>query len=158
VALRYPRGKGQGVDCSGPLQDLPWGKAELRREGGDIALIGIGVGVEAAQRAAETLAAEGVEAAVLNARFVKPLDEEAICELAGRCGRVVTVEENVGLGGFGAAVLEALARRGLTQVAVRLVSVGDAFVEHGSQARLREAYGVDAAGVAKAARELLGRS
>jgi 1-deoxy-D-xylulose-5-phosphate synthase len=158
VALRYPRGKGQGVDCSGPLQDLPWGKAELRREGGDIALIGIGVGVEAAQRAAETLAAEGVEAAVLNARFVKPLDEEAICELAAACGRVVTVEENVGLGGFGAAVLEALARRGLTQVAVRLVSVGDAFVEHGSQARLREAYGVDAAGVAKAARELLGRS
>jgi 1-deoxy-D-xylulose-5-phosphate synthase len=158
VAIRYPRGKGLGVDCSGPLKELPWGKAELKREGSDVALVGIGVGVEAAMRAAETLAALGVEAAVVNARFAKPLDEELICGLAAACGRVVTVEENVAAGGFGAAVLEACARRGLSGVAVRLVSVGDVFVEHGSQARLREAYGVDAAGVAKAARELLGRS
>jgi 1-deoxy-D-xylulose-5-phosphate synthase len=156
VAIRYPRGKGQGVDCSGPLRELAWCRAELRREGGDVALVGIGVGVEAALRAAETLATDGVEAAVVNARFVKPLDEELICSLAVRCGRVVTVEENVIAGGFGAAVLETLARRGLTGVAARLVGVGDVFVEHGSQALLREAYGVDAAAVARAARALLG--
>jgi 1-deoxy-D-xylulose-5-phosphate synthase len=158
VAIRYPRGKGLGVDCAGPLKELAWGKAELRREGSDVALIGIGVCVEAAAQAAGTLAAEGVSAAVVNARFVKPLDEELICALAARCGRVVTVEENVAAGGFGAAVLEAMARRRLSNVAVRLVGVGDVFVEHGSQARLREAHGVDAAAVAMAVRELLGRA
>ncbi len=158
VAIRYPRGKGLGVDCSGPLRELPWGKGELKRQGGDLVLIGIGVGVEASLKAAETLASEGIEAAVVNARFVKPLDEDLICELAAQSGRLVTVEENVAMGGFGAAVLEALARRGMTRLAVRMVAVDDVFVEHGSQACLREAYGVDAAAVAAAARSLMGRS
>ncbi len=155
VALRYPRGRGPGADCSGPLKLLPWGKAELKREGKDILLAAIGVGVETALEAAETLAAEGIQAAVLNARFAKPLDEEQLCRLAQECGRVVTVEENVAMGGFGSAVLECLARRGLFHIPVRVVAVDDAFVEHGSPARLRELYKLDAAAVTEAARQLL---
>ncbi|BEQ15385.1 1-deoxy-D-xylulose-5-phosphate synthase [Desulfoferula mesophila] len=155
VALRYPRGKGVGVAHDEPLRILPWGKGEMRRPGKDVALIGIGVGVEACAQAAESLAQEGVEAAVVNARFVKPLDEELICEVAHTCGRLVTVEENEANGGFGSAVLELLARRGLTGIKVRVVALNDTFVEHGSQAQLRHLYGVDAQAVAEAARRLL---
>ncbi|MCB2228961.1 MAG: 1-deoxy-D-xylulose-5-phosphate synthase [Desulfarculaceae bacterium] len=155
VALRYPRGKGRGVPHGGPLKALPWGKAELRRAGKDVALIGIGVGVGAAEDAAEQLVQEGVEAAVLNARFAKPLDEEAICELAAASGRVVTVEENEAAGGFGSAVLELLSRRGLAGVRVKVVALNDVFVEHGTQSELRRIYEVDCISVAAAARELL---
>jgi len=155
VALRYPRGKGRGVPLEGPPRALPWGRAQVRREGGDVLLAGIGVGVAAAEQAAERLAQEGAQAAVVNARFVKPLDEELLCDLAVRCGRVVTVEENEAAGGFGSAVLEALARRGLSGVRVKLVALNDTFVEHGSQTELRALHQVDAAAVAAAARELL---
>jgi 1-deoxy-D-xylulose-5-phosphate synthase len=156
VALRYPRGKGLGVPLKGPPRVLPWGKARLKRQGKDVAILGVGVGVSAALEAAEHLAAEGIEAAVINARFVKPLDEELICELAAGCGRLVTVEENEAAGGFGSAVLELLARRGMAGVRVKVVALDDTFVEHGSQAELRRLYGVDATAVAAAARELLG--
>jgi len=156
VALRYPRGKGQGVAHDEPLHALPWGKGELRRQGKDVALIGIGVGVGAAMQAAQALAQEGVDAAVVNARFAKPLDEELICDLAQSCGRVVTVEENESAGGFGSAVLELLAKRGLYGVKVKVVALDNTFVEHGSQAQLRHIYGVDAEAVAAAARQLLG--
>ncbi|MBI5522666.1 MAG: 1-deoxy-D-xylulose-5-phosphate synthase [Desulfarculus sp.] len=155
VALRYPRGRGPGAALSGPPRLLEWGKAEVRREGGDVALIAIGVGVQAALAAAEELAGQGVQAAVVNARFAKPLDEELICGLAQRCQRVVTVEENVAAGGFGAAVLECLAHRGLKGVAVKVVAVNDVFVEHGSQQELRALYGVDQAAVVKAALALM---
>ena len=156
VALRYPRGKGRGVPLKGPLQVLPWGRAQQRREGKDLLLIGVGVGVIAAEEAAAHLAAEGVEAAVVNARFVKPLDEELICELAAACGRVVTVEENEAAGGFGSAVLELLARRGLSGVRVKVVALKDTFVEHGTQVELRRIYEVDCLAVEQAAHELLG--
>ncbi len=154
-ALRYPRGRGLGVALDGPLRQLPWGKAELRQAGDDLCLIGIGAGVAAAASAAAELNAQGVSVALINARFAKPLDRELILECARRCRRVVTVEENVKAGGFGAAVLEALAEAGLREVAVRLVGVDDVFVEHGSQAQLRGLYGLDATAVVQAARQLL---
>ncbi|MCA1987979.1 MAG: 1-deoxy-D-xylulose-5-phosphate synthase [Desulfarculus sp.] len=154
-ALRYPRGRGLGVALDGPLRELPWGKAELRQAGDDLCLIGIGAGVAAAASAAAELNAQGVSVALINARFAKPLDRELILECARRCRRVVTVEENVKAGGFGAAVLEALAESGLREVAVRLVGVDDVFVEHGSQAQLRGLYGLDAKAVVQAARQLL---
>jgi 1-deoxy-D-xylulose-5-phosphate synthase len=138
------------------FKKLPWGKAELRRQGEDLALIGIGVEVAVCEAAAETLAQEGVQAAVVNARFVKPLDEDLICELAGKCGRVITVEENEASGGFGSAVLEALSRRGLYGVKTRCIAVQDTFVEHGPQAQLRHNYGLDAEAVVKAALEMMG--
>ena len=156
VALRYPRGKGRGVPLEGPPRPLPWGKAQVRREGKDVVLLGVGVGVAQAEEAAEHLCLEGVEATVVNARFVKPLDEELICELAASCGRLVTVEENEAAGGFGSAVLELLARRGLSGVRVKVVAVSDVFVEHGTQKELRRLYEVDCQAVVKAVHELLG--
>jgi 1-deoxy-D-xylulose-5-phosphate synthase len=157
VALRYPRGRGPGAALNGPPRLLEWGKGQVLREGGDVALIAIGVGVQAALAAAEELAGQGMEATVVNARFAKPLDEDLICQLAAKCQRVVTVEENVAAGGFGSAVLECLARRDVRGVAVRVVAVADVFVEHGSQQELRALYGVDQAAVARAAQELLAR-
>ncbi len=155
VALRYPRGRGPGVALSGPPRLLEWGRAQVRREGKDVALMAIGVGVQAALAAAEELAGQGIEATVVNARFAKPLDEELIAGLAAQCKRVVTVEENVAAGGFGSAVLECLARRRLDHVAVRVVAVQDVFVEHGSQQQLRALYGVDQAAVVKAVSSLM---
>jgi 1-deoxy-D-xylulose-5-phosphate synthase len=155
VALRYPRGQGLGVSMEGDLKKLAWGKGEVRRKGKDVALIGIGVEVAACEAAAEELAQRGVDAAVINARFVKPLDADLICKVAGECGRLVTVEENVAAGGFGSAVLEAMSSRGVHKVKTRCIAVQDTFVEHGSQAQLRHDYGLDSEAVVNAAMELM---
>ncbi len=155
VALRYPRGRGPGVALSGPPRLLEWGRAQVRREGKDVALMAIGVGVQAALAAAEELAGQGIEATVVNARFAKPLDEELIAGLAAQCKRVVTVEENVAAGGFGSAVLECLADAGLTGVRVLRLGIPDQFIEHGPQGVLRRRYGLDAAGIVQAARQVV---
>jgi len=155
VAIRYPRGQGLGVSLDENFKTLAWGKAELRRAGNDIALIGIGADVAVCEAAAEILAGRGVDAAVVNARFTKPLDEDLICGLAEKCGKVITVEENEAAGGFGSAVLEAFSRRGITGVKTRCLAVQDTFVEHGTQAQLRHDYGLDAEAVVQAALKML---
>ena len=109
--MRYPRGNGYGVEMDAELQALPIGKAEVLRRGRDVAIVAYGATVYPALEAAELLAAEGIEAAVINARFAKPLDEELLAELARTYGRILTVEENVEAGGFGSAVLEFYANR-----------------------------------------------
>ena len=105
VAIRYPRGAGVGSSLADSLHSLPIGRGETIRSGFDVAILALGAMVLPAERAAELLAAEGISASVVNARFVKPLDERLILELASRCGAIVTVEENVKAGGFGSAVL-----------------------------------------------------
>jgi 1-deoxy-D-xylulose-5-phosphate synthase len=122
------------------------GRAELLREGTDVALIALGSMVSVAYEVAERLAAEGVSAAVLNARFVRPLDIEAISALARQCGRVVTLEENVRRGGFGELVRDALAVAGVS-VPVEVISLPDAFIEHGTQPLIRAEAGLDAESV-----------
>ena len=112
--------------------------------------------VHPALDAADELAADGIRAAVLNARFAKPIDARRIAELAKRCGALVVVEEHSPHGGLGDAVLAALAHEGVT-VPVRALGVADEVIEHGSQNEMREALGLDAAGIERAARELLGR-
>jgi 1-deoxy-D-xylulose-5-phosphate synthase len=113
--------------------------------------------VYAALQAAEELAAEGIGATVVDARFVKPLDEDLFCKLAGACGRVVTVEESALAGGFGSACLEAFERRNLlTAVQVRRLGIPDWFITHGDANKQRAELGIDAAGIAAAARELVG--
>jgi len=128
--------------------------AELLREGDDVAILAVGAMVLAAERAADALAAEGIRATVVNARFVKPLDEALILTLAERCGAIVTVEENVTIGGFGAGVLEVLAAHGQT-IPVRVLGVPDGIFEQASQGRLREKAGLTADGIATAARSIL---
>jgi 1-deoxy-D-xylulose-5-phosphate synthase len=155
VALRYPRGRGVGVAFSSTLSQIPIGKAEVLTEGEDLLLLAVGASVYPALKAAEALKRRGFNATVVNARFVKPLDENLILTLAAGIGRVLTVEENVAAGGFGSAVLELLADRGLSGVAVQRLAIPDAFVEHGSQDILREKYGLNADGILKAALNIL---
>jgi len=154
IAVRYPRGQGLGVDFSPTLRRLPIGKAEVVREGEDLLILAIGASVNPSLQAAAELEKLGYQTTVVNARFVKPLDESLILNLAARRGRVLTVEENVLQGGFGSAVLELFMDRGL-MVPVKRLGIPDMFVEHGSPAILREKYGLDAKGIAKGALELL---
>jgi 1-deoxy-D-xylulose-5-phosphate synthase len=144
VAVRYPRGTGMGVLPPSPAETVPWGKGELLAEGKDVLLVGIGAAVSSCLHASEELSRRGVSAAVVDARFVKPLDGELILPLVHRIGRVITVEENVLAGGFGSAVLELLEENGEQPQQFRRIGIRDRFVEHGTPAELRAAYGLSA--------------
>jgi 1-deoxy-D-xylulose-5-phosphate synthase len=157
VALRYPRGRGVGVPLASTLKKIPLGKGEVLREGDDLLILAIGASVHPSLEAAAKLEERGFKATVINARFVKPLDEALILSQAARCGRVLTVEENVIHGGFGSAVLELLADRGLLGVPVKRLAVPDMFMEHGAPKLLRQKYGLDAAGILEGALEFLGQ-
>lgn len=154
AALRYPRDKGEGVELHEPHL-LPWGKGELLREGEDLLIAAAGTTANAALDAAERLSKEGIEVAVINARFIKPLDEELILEWAGRCGRVLTVEENTLTGGFGSAVLELLAARDQI-LPVHRIGIGDRFVEQGPRAMILSLCGLDAEGIFREALSFTG--
>jgi 1-deoxy-D-xylulose-5-phosphate synthase len=130
IAMRYPRGNGYGV----PLmeegwEELPIGKAEILRNGDDLLILGYGSMVYPAMQTAEILSEHGIEATVINARFVKPLDTELILPLAQRIGRVVTLEEGCLMGGFGSAVAEALLDNNVVVPVMRL-GVPDTLVDH----------------------------
>ncbi len=152
-AIRYPRGAGTGEPLDETPRTIPVGKGELLRQGDDLAMVAIGSAVGQAVAAAELLSGQGIHATVVDARFAKPLDEDLITEVARRCGRVLTVEENVITGGFGAAVLEMLASHHLSGVQVEMVGLPDEFVEHGTPTLLREKLGLTGAAVAKRAIE-----
>ncbi len=155
VAFRYPRGRGTGVKREGPLQRIDIGKGEVLREGEDILIIAIGSTVYPSLHAAERLAEVGIRAAVINSRFLKPLDGSLLCEWAKRTGKVLTVEENVLQGGFGSAVLELFQERGLFSIHVKRLGIPDTFVEHGPQTLLREKYGIDEKGIFKGVKEMV---
>jgi 1-deoxy-D-xylulose-5-phosphate synthase len=155
IALRYPRGRGVGAHFSPTLSRMPIGKAEVLREGEDLLILALGASVYPALDAARELDKEGFSATVVNARFIKPLDEHLILNLAAKHGRVLTVEENVLAGGFGSAVLELLADRGLFGITVKRLGIPDVFVEHGTQDVLRHKYGLDATGILTGARNIL---
>ena len=125
------------------------GKAVTLRKGSDVTIVACGLMVGAALEAAESLAKQGVDAEVINAHTVKPLDADTICASAERTGRVVTAEEHSILGGLGGAVCEALSER--HPVPVRRVGVQDTFGESGPAVELLHKYGLDAAGIEKAA-------
>jgi 1-deoxy-D-xylulose-5-phosphate synthase len=149
VAFRYPRGRGEGVRREMPLRSIDMGKGEVLRTGEDIVIIAIGSTVYPSLRAAERLAEVGIQAAVINSRFLKPLDGDLLCDWAKRTGKVLTVEENVIQGGFGSAVLELFQEKGLFSIPVKRLGIPDTFVEHGPQALLREKYGIDEKGIFK---------
>ncbi len=153
IALRYPRGSGTGEASGRAPVALPIGRGELIREGADLTILAIGSRVLAAERAAEILAERGIQASVVNARFVKPLDEELILRLARQTGGVITVEENVAAGGFGSAVAELLAREGL-HVPLHILGIPDRFFDHASQDALRKQAGIDIQDIVEAALEL----
>jgi len=154
-SVRYPRGSGCGAPTDLPMKTIPVGVGEILREGADVTLLGFGATVMECVKAAEILAADGIAAAVANARFAKPLDEPMILGLARRTGAVVTVEENVRAGGFGDAVLALLAEYRLADAFLVALTMPDAIVDHGPQATMRAMYCTDAKGIALRAREAL---
>jgi len=156
TALRYPRGSGTGVELDAELREIPIGQAEVLREGDDVLLLALGSMVQPSLRAAELLREKGVAAAVVNARFVKPLDEELILEYAARTGHVVTVEEAQRPAGFGSAVSELLQDRGLHDVRLSAIALPDAFVDHGKPETLRSQVGLTVENIVRCARELFG--
>jgi len=148
ISLRYPRGAGYGVPLDQELKRLEIGKGELLQDGSDVSILAIGSTVYPALDAARLLKERGISAAVINARFVKPLDRELILAEAAKTGVLITVEENSLMGGFGSAVLELIADEGLTEVRVKRIGIPDRFIEQGSQAQLRTDLGLDGAGIA----------
>src|SRR5580692_5858035 len=145
-AIRYPRGLVAGVARKPEPQVLPVGKAEILAEGSDVAILGLGPMISMARDLASALERDGYSAAVINPRFIKPLDREVLARFASRVAAFVTFEDHVKMGGFGSAVVEALDEMGL---AVPVVRIGwpDQFIEHGKVDALRARYGlsVDAA-------------
>jgi len=155
VAFRYPRGRGEGVKRNTILKSIDIGKGELLREGEDILILAIGSTVYSTLRAAERLETAGIGTAVINSRFLKPLDGDLIYDWAKRIGKVLTVEENILQGGFGSAVLELLQERGLFSIQVKRLGISDLFVEHGPQTLLRAKYGIDENGIFNAVKEIV---
>ena len=156
VAVRYPRGAAVGVKIPEAMTMLPLGKAEVLRNKGSIALLAIGSMVQAAEKAADLLAEEGIAVRVVNMRFVKPLDTELLLSLARdpEIRGLVTLEENMLAGGFGSAVLEALSDAGVL-LPVRRFGIGDTFVEQGTREELLELCGLTAPQVAEGVRTFL---
>ncbi len=155
ASLRYPRGNGWGGSLDSEMKALPIGRGEVLMPGKDVLILAIGSTVRPALEAARGLSDQGARAAVVNARYVKPLDEELICSLAAEVRRVITVEENCLQGGFGSAILELMAQKRIPSVKVQCLGIPDAFVEHGPQDFLRQKYQIDAAAIFRAAEALL---
>jgi 1-deoxy-D-xylulose-5-phosphate synthase len=153
TSLRYPRGNGQGVKLDAELQSLPIGKGEVMREGAAATIFAIGNEVWPSMKAAEILAAEGIEVAVVNARFIKPLDDELIQRFCKPGSKVITVEEGSLAGGFGAAVMERCEQLGITNVSFHRIGIPDEYVHHGAQDVLRAQYDLHAEGIAKRVKE-----
>jgi 1-deoxy-D-xylulose-5-phosphate synthase len=145
-AIRYPRGAVANVPCKAEPQPIALGKAEVLSDGSDVAILGLGPMTTYASELAGRLERDGYSAAVINPRFVKPIDREMLASYARRVAAFVTFEDHVKMGGFGSAVIEALQEIGS---AVPVVRIGwpDQFIEHGKIESLRAKYGltVDAA-------------
>ncbi|MCQ2560223.1 MAG: 1-deoxy-D-xylulose-5-phosphate synthase, partial [Clostridia bacterium] len=156
VAIRYPRGQATGCRLEDPIPTLAWGKGEVLRSGRDVLLLAAGIMVERAEQAAELLAAEGIEAEIIDPCFIKPLDEDLILASAQRIGAIVTLEENVLSGGFGSAVLELLEQK---QINCRVARMGfsDQFIEQGKRDFLLDKYGLSLANIVEKVKKLLKR-
>jgi 1-deoxy-D-xylulose-5-phosphate synthase len=158
ISVRYPRGVTLGVKMDAVPEALSIGKGELLKDGSDVAIMAVGVSVWQAMQAAERLSQEGISTAVVNARFVKPLDHDLVVNLAQRVRYVVTVEEGCKMGGFGSAVLEALSDAGVTDVRTKVLGLPDWYIEQGPQDFLRERYGLTAEGIYQSIKELIGKA
>ncbi|MEO5703037.1 MAG: transketolase C-terminal domain-containing protein, partial [Gammaproteobacteria bacterium] len=144
AAVRYPRGAGPGVAVQAVMKALPIGKAEMRRHGKRVALLAFGGMLTPALEAAEQR-----DASVVNMRFIKPLDEALLAELAGHYELLVTLEDNAVAGGAGSAVGECLANQALSTALLHL-GLPDLFLEQATRAELLADWGLDAAGIVRA--------
>jgi len=155
IALRYPRGNGEGVEIRPGFRPVEVGKGVKVESGKDYALLAVGRMVGVAKAARALLKKEGLEGTVVNMRFVKPLDEKLLLSVAKECKVILTLEENVGMGGFGGAVLESLARHGVNDRVVRVVAIPDEYIEHAKPQLQRQHCGLEPSQVAESVRSLL---
>jgi 1-deoxy-D-xylulose-5-phosphate synthase len=148
VAIRYPRGEAVGVPLKDNFDSIPIGKGEVLRKGNDVALLAVGLMTDYSMQAAEMLEHEGIDVEVINMRFIKPLDTEMLDYVASRFDRIVTLEENTLIGGFGSGVLEYFAEKNYKKDVLR-IGLPDQFVEQGSQSELHALLGIDPKGISE---------
>jgi len=154
TAVRYPRGSSDDRLPEG-RSPISLGKAEVLQEGDDVTLVAVGSMVSMAWEAAALLRERGIDATVINARFVKPLDAETILHYANRTKRLITIEENVRAGGFGQAVVDLVVAEGSPDIRVKVLALPDGFVEHGAQPTIRLESGLSADTIAEASASLI---
>jgi 1-deoxy-D-xylulose-5-phosphate synthase len=151
-AIRYP--KAAALTFDRPSQPVELGKSEWVRWGTDGAIISFGAMLQHALEAADQLKQEGLDVAVINARFVKPLDMDMLAQVFEECRFVVTVEEGALMGGFGSAVLEAACANGWDTRIMRTLGIPDRYIEHGERGEIMSELGIDANGIAATCRQL----
>jgi 1-deoxy-D-xylulose-5-phosphate synthase len=134
-------------------KEIPYGKGEIIQQGQAVALIAVGSMVDTAFRAGRRLQKSGIECTVVNARFVKPLDEELLLQLAAGHQSIITIEENVVAGGFGSSVLEFLAAKGVKGINIKSLGLPDQFITHGSTEVLLRNCGLDVEGICRTVHE-----
>ncbi|MCL6494043.1 MAG: 1-deoxy-D-xylulose-5-phosphate synthase [Ignavibacterium sp.] len=146
IALRYPRGNALGVEVKPGFEKIEIGKAEILKSGEDVALLAYGSMVHYALIASEKLESQGIHCEVVNMRFAKPLDKELLDDVAARFRKVVTLEENSIIGGFGSGVLEYFSEKNYKNDILR-IGLPDKFVDHGTQEELHKMLGIDPDGI-----------
>jgi 1-deoxy-D-xylulose-5-phosphate synthase len=147
IAIRYPRGYGEGVVLNPDFKLLPIGHWEMLKDGGDLAIVAVGSTVYPALSAAKLLSEEHIDCACINARFIKPIDTEMLLGMAVKTRRIITIEENAVSGGFGSLVLGSLSHSRLNQVKVECIGLPDQFVEHGQQEFFQAKFNLDTPGI-----------
>lgn len=153
IAIRYPRGNSLGLPMKPAMEKIPIGKSETLRRGNDVAILAIGTMVSNSLKAAELLEKDGILAEVVNMRFIKPLDKELLEDVAGRFTRIVTIEENSIVGGFGSAVVETYASMNKSHLNIKVHGLPDGFVTQGTPAELQAITKLDAASIASIVKE-----
>ena len=146
AVVRYPRGEARGVVMDETFKEIPLGTWERLKDGKDIAIVACGNTVYPALSAALKLEGEGIRCCVVNSRFIKPMDREMLISLASEVPRILTVEENVLIGGFGSGVMEIFSEEGIT-IPLKRLGIPDTFLSHGSQSNLRKSIGIDEEGI-----------
>ncbi len=151
IALRYPRGNGLGVHMKNGFDLIEIGKSETLRPGKDIAFLAVGTMVNYSLKASDILDSEGISCEVINMRFVKPLDTEKLDEVAKRFSKIITLEENALIGGFGSGIIEYFSEKSYKNDILR-IGLPDYFIEHGTQQQLHHLLGIDSEGIANQSR------
>ena len=154
IAIRYPRGSGLGMKIK-PFEKMEIGKGEIIERGNDAAIIAVGAMVSMAMKAREILAEENIDVEVINARFIKPVDGELLKDVFARHKKVLTIEDNVIIGGFGSAVLEFMNQNGIKDVDLLVHGLPDRFINHGTPNELYEELRMDGKGIASIIKEFL---
>lgn len=157
IAVRYPRGNGYGIKMDEELKKLPIGKWDVLKEGSDLAILTFGTTIPLAEEAAVSLAEEGISVKVINARSIKPMDEDILIELANKNYPILTIEEAALQGGFGSAVLEFYNQQSIHKVIIERIGIPDQFIEHGNVSELMGEIGITTQEVIKRIHKIIPR-